>query len=140
MNDLRIDTAITIPAAELEWRFSPAGGPGGQHANRNATRAELVFDLEASSAFPEALRARALENLGSRVRRGVVTVAADSSRSQWQNRQAARRRLADLLTAALREPTRRRPTKPGPAARRRRLEGKRRRSETKRLRRNPGRD
>jgi ribosome-associated protein len=137
MNDLRVTPEITIPEAELEWRFSTSGGPGGQHANRSATRAELVFDLSASVAFPAEVKAVAIEKLAGRAKGGVVVVTADSSRSQWRNRQAARRRLAELLASAVRVERPRRPTAPGRAARRRRLDDKRRRSDTKRLRRKP---
>ncbi len=139
MNDgpLRVTDRLAVPAGELEWRFDPSGGPGGQHANKAATRAELRFDLAASPSVPDDLRNRMLERLGPRAPGGVVTVTVDESRSQWRNRSIARRRLADLLRSAMQVPRRRRPTAPSRAARRRRLEAKRRRSETKRLRRPP---
>jgi ribosome-associated protein len=135
--DLRVTDDITIPEGELDWRFLPSGGPGGQHANRSATRAELRFDLRKSSVFDIDLRDRMLSRLGRRAPEGVVTVAEDASRSQWRNRQRARARLAELLRDAMRVEPPRRPTKPGRAAARRRLEAKRRRSDTKRLRKKP---
>jgi ribosome-associated protein len=134
---LRVTDRLVVPAAELAWRFDPAGGPGGQHANRTSSRAEVAFDLANSPSIPEALRSRMLHRLGPRARGGVVTVAVDESRSQWRNRMLARARLGDLLRDSLRTPRRRIATKPSAASRRRRLEAKRRRSETKRLRRPP---
>lgn len=135
--DLRVSDAITIREGELEWRFLPSGGPGGQHANRSSTRAEVVFDLGASAAFDDDVKQRMLARLGGRAPGGVVTVREDSSRSQWRNRQTARARLADLLRDAMRVDSPRRPTKPSRAAKRRRLEQKKRRSDKKRLRRRP---
>jgi ribosome-associated protein len=134
---LRVSTNLVIPAGELEWSFDPSGGPGGQHANRAATRAELRFDLGTSPSVPDDLRRRMLQRLGARAAGGVVTVAVDESRSQWRNRALARRRLATLLRDSMRAPRRRIPTKPGRGARRRRLEQKRRRAEKKRLRKPP---
>jgi ribosome-associated protein len=139
--DLVVNAEIVISDDELHWTFSPSGGPGGQHANRSNTRAELRFDPAASSSIPDNLRHRMLEALENRLVGSVVVVAVDDSRSQWRNRQIARKRLAELLSDAARPPAPpRRRTKPSRAARRRRLESKRRRSETKRLRRRPGAD
>lgn len=134
---LRVAPGLVIPAAELAWHFEPAGGPGGQHANRSATRAELIFDLAGSPSLPGGVRARLLTRLGPRAPGGVIRVAADDSRSQWRNRQAARRRLAEMLEEALRVPRPRRPTRPTLAARLRRLGDKRHRAETLRRRRPP---
>ncbi|MEX1005355.1 MAG: alternative ribosome rescue aminoacyl-tRNA hydrolase ArfB [Acidimicrobiia bacterium] len=123
----------TIPSAELDWRFSTSGGPGGQHANRSNTRADLIFDLQATEAFPADLHQRLLTRLGS----DPLTVSVSDSRSQFRNRMLARARLKELLTDAMKEPKRRRPTKPSRSAKRKRLEDKRARSEKKRLRRDP---
>lgn len=123
----------TIPSAELEWRFTTSGGPGGQHANRSNTRAELVFDLEASNAFPPDIQQRMITKLGD----PIVTVSVADSRSQFRNRMLARARLRELLIDAQKQPRRRRPTKPTKASRRRRLEDKRAHGEKKRLRRDP---
>jgi ribosome-associated protein len=135
---LRITEDLTIPAAELQWRFDTSGGPGGQHANRSSTRVELSFDLARSPSVPDELRDHMLGRLGGRTRDGVLTVTVDESRSQWRNRVIARRRLGRLLSDAA-GPGRpaRIPTRPGPGARRRRLDRKRRRGELKRLRRPP---
>lgn len=138
--DLVVSERFRIPADELSWSFGPSGGPGGQHANRSNTRAELRFDLARSDVFPADLRQRILERIGGRAPGGVVTVVADESRSQWRNRTIARRRMAELLAEALRQPATRRPTRPTRASQRRRLERKRARSELKRLRRRPSSD
>ncbi len=135
MDDLKISDAITIPAGELVWTFSPTGGPGGQHANRSSTRAELRFDVGASRAFDDETRQRVLTRLATE---GVVTIIVDETRSQWRNRQIARQRLADRIESALEpDPPRRRRTRPSRAARRRRIDEKRARSRTKSLRRRP---
>ncbi len=134
---LAVGHLFTIPAAELRWRFDPSGGPGGQHANRSSTRAEVSFDLAASPSVPDDLRERMLARLRTASAGGVVSVSVDDTRSQWRNRSLARRRLAEMLVDAARTPKRRRATMPSAASRRRRLERKRRRAETKRLRRGP---
>jgi ribosome-associated protein len=136
MEDLRVGD-FSISAKELQWRFTPTGGPGGQHANRSANRAELRFDPAASTAFGDDEKDRIARRIGS----GVVVVVVDESRSQWRNRQTARRRLGSMLEAAIRpDPPRRRPTRPSRSSRERRLRDKKARSETKRRRRAPGPD
>ncbi|MCP3997371.1 MAG: aminoacyl-tRNA hydrolase [bacterium] len=138
MDDLRVTPQVTVPSAELQWRFDPSGGPGGQHANKSATRVELSLDVASSVAFDDRLRSRVMSNLSQMVKDGVLTVHAGDSRSQWRNRQIARRRLTETLREAMRPPMpKRRRTKPSRAARERRLSDKHARSETKRLRRRP---
>ena len=105
--DLTVNADIVIPGDELHWTFSTSGGPGGQHANRSNTRAELRFDLPASTSIPDHLRSRMLASIGDRLVGGMIVVVADDSRSQWRNRQIARKRLADLLNEAARPPLRR---------------------------------
>jgi ribosome-associated protein len=135
-DDLRVNGWLVIPAAELHERFSRSSGPGGQSVNTTDSRVELSFDVERSSALPDWARTRALERLAGRLTGGVLTVAASEQRSQLQNRQAARARLADLLRDAIARPPRPRvPTRPGRAANERRLEAKRSRAATKRNRR-----
>ncbi|MEX0825471.1 MAG: alternative ribosome rescue aminoacyl-tRNA hydrolase ArfB [Acidimicrobiia bacterium] len=129
-----IGRMFTIPAAELQWRFEPSGGPGGQHANKASTRAELIWDLSASPSVPTDLRERMMERLGGRAPGGILTIGVDETRSQWRNRAIARRRLAEILTDAAKKPKRRIGTAPSRAARRRRLERKRQRAEIKRMR------
>lgn len=137
MDSLPVTDSITIPSEELVWRFEVSGGPGGQHANRSATRAVLSFDLAASSVFSEEVKRKMVDRLGNRVRAGVVTLAEGSARSQWRNRQVVRRRLVEVLVEAMRIEHPRKETKPRAEARRRRLEDKRRLGEKKRLRRPP---
>ncbi|UGQ13757.1 aminoacyl-tRNA hydrolase [Yinghuangia sp. ASG 101] len=136
--DLDIRGSV-VPAAELSWRFSRSSGPGGQSVNTTDSRAEVSFDLAATTALPDVLKSRALRNLADRLVDGVVTVAASEQRSQLMNRQAARRRLAELLTdATAPPPPPRRPTRPSRRVTERRLTDKTRRGELKRLRRAPG--
>jgi ribosome-associated protein len=123
---LRVSGSLVIPLAELEWRFSRSGGPGGQHANTADTRAEVRFDIEGSPTLGPRQRARLLERLGPEVR----VIAADE-RSQARNRALALERLAERLAAALRVEAPRRATRPTKASVRRRLEGKRRQSDRK---------
>ena len=124
-----------LPEAELSWRFTPSGGPGGQHANRSSTRAEVTWDVRASSSITEDQRRVLLERLGP-----VVTVAADDERSQKRNRDLARNRLARRIGGALVEDKPRRPTRPTKGSQRRRLDEKRRRSMVKKQRDRPSRD
>lgn len=135
--DLDIRGSV-VPAAELSWRFSRSSGPGGQSVNTTDSRAEVSFDLAATTSLPEPLKARALHNLADRLVDGVLTVAASEQRSQLMNRQAAQRRLAELLvTATAPPPPPRRPTRPSRRAKERRLTAKHQRSEVKRLRKSP---
>lgn len=136
--DLPVRGTIVIPAAELSWRFSRSGGPGGQSVNTSDTRVELSFDVGRTTALGPTLRARALDRLAVRLVDGVLTVSASEYRSQLRNREAAERRLVEILTEAIAPPPRRRrPTQPSRAARARLLEQKKRRSDIKRLRRRP---
>lgn len=132
---LTINREIEVPDAELAWRFSRSSGPGGQGVNTTDSRVELSFDLANSKALPESLRIRALEALASRLNGGVLTVAASQERSQLRNRSLAQQRLAQMLREAIAAPSpRRRATKPSRNSVRRRLDAKKRRGETKRLR------
>ncbi len=126
---LRVTGTCAIPLDELEWRFSGPGGPGGQHANTSNTRVEVRFDLAGSPSLTESQRARLLDRLGP-----VVRVVATDTRSQARNRELALSRLRERLADGLRTPRARRATAPTAAARRRRLEAKRRRGDVKRQR------
>ena len=135
---LAVRPGLVIPEAELRWRFSRSSGPGGQSVNTTDSRVELSFDVAGTTALSDVLKARALDRLQSRLVDGVVTVAASEYKSQWRNREAARERLAALLRDAIAPPPRkRRPTKPSKASVRRRLDDKKRRGQTKRLRGRP---
>ena len=127
---LRVTASVLIPAHELTWTFGPSGGPGGQHANRAHTRAEVRFDVEASGSLSQYRRQRIIDRLGS-----VVIVSADDERSQLRNRRLAVDRLRQKLAGALRVETPRRPTRPGRGAVERRLEAKRQQAARKRDRR-----
>ena len=134
--DLRVNAWLVIAASELRERFSRSSGPGGQSVNTTDSRVELSFDIARSPSLPERERNRALTRLSGRLADGVVTVAAETERSQLLNRDAARARLAALLREAVAPPPRPRvPTKPTKGARERRLTDKRRRAQTKRDRR-----
>lgn len=134
-DDLVIRPGVVVPARELQWRFSRAGGPGGQSVNTSDSRVQLVFDVEGSS-LPAHLKARVVGRLGPRLHDGSLVVTAAEYRSQWQNRQAALRRLARILRDAIAPPARaRRSTAPTRASVERRLRSKKARGLTKRLRR-----
>ncbi|MEX0972160.1 MAG: alternative ribosome rescue aminoacyl-tRNA hydrolase ArfB [Solirubrobacterales bacterium] len=133
--ELRIDVALSIPIGEIELRASRSSGPGGQHANVTASRVEAVFDVRASASLDEAQRARLLERIGP-----TVVAVAQEARGQARNRELALQRLAEKIATGLTVPRSRRPTKPSRAARRRRLEQKRRQGERKRDRRRPAGD
>ncbi|MGW1995502.1 alternative ribosome rescue aminoacyl-tRNA hydrolase ArfB [Embleya sp. NPDC001921] len=130
---------VVIPAAELSWRFSRSSGPGGQSVNTTDSRAEVSFDLGASTVLPDVLKERALHRLAGRLVDGVLTVASSEQRSQLMNRQTAVRRLVEILVEATAPPAPpRRPTKPSRGMRERRLRNKHHRGEIKRLRRSTG--
>ena len=129
---IRVTRSVALPLAEIDFRFSRSSGPGGQHANTSETRVEALFDVEGSDALTPTQKRRVLAKTGP-----VIRAVSQDERSQWRNRELAAERVADQLREALRVERRRVPTKPSAAARERRLEEKRRRSETKRLRRSP---
>jgi ribosome-associated protein len=134
--DLRVSPSLIIPNQELGWRFSRAGGPGGQGVNTTDSRVELSWNVLESVALTPTARQRATERLRSRLVDGVITVVASEYRSQLRNREAASARLVALVRDAVAPPApARRATRPGPGARRRRLDDKRRLGEIKRLRR-----
>jgi len=132
--DLRLNRTVVVPFAELEWRFSASGGPGGQHANTSNTRAEVVFDIAGSPSLPPTVRERLLAKLGPE-----VSVAASEHRSQYQNRRAALQRLEATLRSAMVVPRKRVATRPTLGSKERRLDDKRQQAERKASRRRPGR-
>lgn len=129
--------SVFVPESELRWRFSRSSGPGGQGVNTTDSRVELVWDLATSPALPEPVRLRAVDQLSGRLVDGTIVIAASEYRSQVRNRAAARARLASLLAAAIQPPTQRRRSRPTRASVRRRVDGKKRASQTKQLRRRP---
>jgi ribosome-associated protein len=129
---IRVTRSVSIPLSEIELRFSRSSGPGGQHAQKSETRVEALFDVEASAALTERQKHRVVRKAGP-----ILRAVAQDERSQARNRKLAVERIADALREALRVERRRVPTKPSKAAVERRLEQKRRRSVTKRLRQPP---
>ena len=124
--DLEVTPELTIPAAELQWKFSRSSGPGGQHVNTSDSRVQLTWTIVGSAAL--------LERFPS----GSITVTVSEQRSQLRNREAALEKLASLLRDALAAPPPlRRPTKPTKGSTRRRLAAKQQRSTTKQQRQRP---
>src|SRR5262249_32185041 len=126
---IRVTRSVSIPRSEIELRYSRSSGPGGQHAQKTETRAEAIFDVERSVALTDAQKRRVIAKAGP-----VIRAVAQDERSQWRNRELAVERVVEALGEALKMERKRRPTKPSAAAKERRLEQKRRRGETKRLR------
>ena len=129
-DSIRVTRSVVLPAAEIEYRTSRSSGPGGQHAPKSETRVEALLDVEASSALTDVQKRRVAAKLGP-----VLRAVAQDERSQLRNKELATERLVEQLREALRVPRPRKPTKPSRAAVERRLDDKRRRGETKRLRR-----
>jgi ribosome-associated protein len=133
---LIITPELVIAESEIEEKFIRATGPGGQNVNKVATAVQLRFDVQHSPSLPEAVRARLLRLAARRVTvEGVLVIEAHRFRTQEENREDARERLADLIRKAAIAPKARRPTKPTAASQARRLDNKRRHSQRKRLRR-----
>ena len=133
---LEVSEGLAIPRSELEFRASRAGGAGGQHVNTSSTRIELLWNVAQTTALDDERRARVSARLATRIDgEGWLRVVASARRSQQQNREAAEARLVELVRGALTVPKRRRPTRPTRASQEERIREKRKRSETKRMRR-----
>jgi ribosome-associated protein len=124
-----------LPLSDVEIRVSRSSGPGGQHAQKSSTRVEALLDVEACSALTETQKRRVVSRAGA-----VLRAVAQDERSQSRNRELAIDRLVEKLRVALAVPRRRIATRPTKAAREQRLETKRRRGRTKRLRQPPATD
>jgi ribosome-associated protein len=136
LGPLRVTRSVVIPEKELRWRFSRSSGPGGQSVNTADSRVELSLDVATTTALGPVQRARVLERLSGRLVDGVLTIAAQEERSQLRNRETARARLAETLAAAVAPPPpKRRPTRVSPGGVERRLADKKKRAQTKSLRR-----
>jgi ribosome-associated protein len=141
MGSVRVNRTFEIPEDEIILRFSPSGGPGGQHANRSATRVDLYWNVDSSRALGPRQRQRLKHALRSRLdSSGTLRLSSDSHRSQLRNREEVERRLGALVARALRPVRRRIATTPTESSKQRRLGTKRRRADTKRLRRVPDAD
>jgi ribosome-associated protein len=135
---LEITPSLVLPLAELDYRATRSGGPGGQHVNTSSTRIEVWWDVRASPSLTEEQRTRVVARLSRRLDgEGRLRVVASESRSQLRNREAATERLRELVASALAVPKPRKRTRPSRAAKAARLEAKRRRSALKRDRRRP---
>lgn len=123
---------VAVSPGEILLRTSRSSGPGGQHAQKSETRVEAIFDVESSSALSDAQKKRVIAKAGP-----VLRAIAQDERSQLRNKELAIERVVEALREALRVPRHRVPTKPSKAAKERRLESKKRRSTTKKLRKAP---
>lgn len=135
---MRVTRSVTIPDAEIEITFSRSGGPGGQHANKTSTRAELVWNVAGSDALGPRQRARLQMNLRNRIdSNGNLRITSDTHRSQLRNKEEVLRRLEDLVRNGLKVPRTRVPTTPSRSAKQKRVERKRKHGEIKRARQKP---
>ncbi len=135
---MRVTRSVTIPDGEIEITFSRSGGPGGQHANKTSTRAELVWNVSDSQALGPRQRARLHLNLRNRIdSNGNLRITSDTHRSQLRNKEEVLRRLEDLIREGLKVPRARVPTTPSRSAKTKRVEQKRKHGEIKRARQKP---
>lgn len=134
--ELRVNRRLEIPLDEIEYSFSTSSGPGGQHANKAATRVDLAWNVDESRILTDEDRRRLRSRFRNRIdSSGALRLSSDRHRSQWRNRADVTARLADLVAEALKPPKQRVATAPTRAAKERRLEAKRRRGAIKRNRR-----
>jgi ribosome-associated protein len=139
--DVRINSHLVIPSHELRLTHATSGGPGGQHANKVATRVDLRWDVASSPSLGPRQRARVMQGLRGRIDgAGVLRLSSDRHRSQLRNREDVLDRLAALVASALKPPKKRVATAPSAGAKERRLQAKKRRSAIKRARRAPSGD
>jgi len=135
---IRINDQLSIDESELDYEFARSSGPGGQNVKKVETKVTLRFDIAASRSLSESHKARVSEQLANRITRdGVLRVTSQRHRTREANRHAAIARFIELIDDAIAERAVRKPTKMSRAAKRRRLEDKRRRSKTKAMRRTP---
>jgi ribosome-associated protein len=139
--DLHVTTNLVIPEREIDFSASRSGGPGGQHVNKTSTRVTLAFDVEGSESLTREQKNKLWARLGNRMTGdGVLKVSSGETRSQFSNREIARKRLAEMIGKALVPPKRRKKTKPSRAAKERRIQRKKKRGMKKKLRQSPSMD
>ena len=139
--DLQVTGNLVIPEREIDFSASRSGGPGGQHVNKTSTRVTLAFDVENSEALTRKQKNMIWARLGNRITSdGLLKVSSGDTRSQFSNRELARKRLAEMLNKALIPPKKRRPTRPPKAAMERRIQSKKKRGRKKELRQTPSMD
>ncbi|MGH7444911.1 MAG: alternative ribosome rescue aminoacyl-tRNA hydrolase ArfB [Longimicrobiales bacterium] len=132
---LRIAGGLTVPRAELTYRATRGGGPGGQHVNTSSTRVELTWDVAGSPSLDNEQRARLLKKLENRIdETGTLRLVASDSRSQYQNREAVTLRFTELIAYGLKQPKPRKRTRPPRASKEARLRAKKQRGEVKKRR------
>lgn len=137
-DELIINAALTIPGSELFYRASKSGGPGGQHANKTSSKVTIDWNVDLSEALTNLQRIRIQRNLAHRISaEGMLSVSVDESRSQHQNKDIARKRLAELVRKALQVKKFRVATRPSKAAKARRIDQKKRRGDKKKMRSKP---
>ena len=136
---LQINSELSIPLAELSFRYSRSSGPGGQHAQKSSTRVELLFDVLGSPSLSDAQRTRVLERLAGYVdTAGVLHLLSQSERSQLRNKEEVVARFQTLMREALKRRKRRKASRPTAESKERRLKEKKQRSQTKKQRRKVG--
>lgn len=139
MAAIRLGGGVRVPDEDFDVRFARSGGPGGQHVNTSSTKVELRFDLDGTESLNAEQKRRVRAVLGNRITKdGELVLTSSEHRSQTRNREAVYARFATLVGDALRPPRQRRRTRPTRASKERRLQAKRRQSEKKALRRDPG--
>ena len=132
---LEVTDEVSIPRDELSIRASRSGGAGGQHVNTSSTRIELLWNIAATRALPDALRVGVMNRLTTRTNAdGFIRIVSSEHRSQLRNREAAEERLVKLVRGALTVPRARRKTAPTRASKEARLQAKKRRAEVKKRR------
>ncbi len=138
MGSISVTRRIVIPEDEIEFDFTSASGPGGQHVNKSATAVQLRFDAAHSKALPDDVRQRLFNLAGNRISKdGILIIEASQHRSQSQNRRDALKRLTDLIRQAARKPKKRHKTRPTRSSQERRLQEKKHRSRIKKWRKRP---
>lgn len=139
--DVQVTNSLIIPEREIRFSASRSGGPGGQHVNKTSTRVTLSFDVEGSETLTREQKNMLWSRLGNRLtNEGVLQVSSGDTRSQFSNRELAKKRLAEMIKKALTPPKRRKKTQPPKGADERRIQRKKRRGQKKQLRQTPGPD